>query len=638
MTISNQSYCFSGIVTLYFFFLVFLVLHAFASPCGHDQRDALLEFKHEFLVNKSNSSPLLSSWNKSSDCCSWEGVTCYAKSGKVISLDLSYTRLSNSSEKQYLTLKDCDLYGKIPSSLGNFSHLKKLDLSENDLMEINIPISFANLIKLSTFDISYHQFTGEFPLSLLNLTSSLTGLDVGDNLFKSTFSSDMSGFHNLEFFHIGGNSFSGPFPTSLFMFSLLRRVDLGRNQFKGPIVFKNVSSSPKFWVLTLDQNKFDGPIPKSLSKFENLVELDLSHNNFSGSFPKSSDFDYLTPETLCLSNNNLEGEIPSWFGGVLTLLVSHNSFSSFGKLDYGYLDGDIQTMDFSSNSFQGPLPHCLCKLNPLTPLNLGLSNNNFSGSIPRCLRNTITVLRGLNLQNNNLTGILPDVFVNATELVLVDVSNNRLEGKLPESLINCISLLLLNVKNNKIKDKFPSRMGYLPSLNVLILGSNDFYGPLYHHPHMSIGFQSLKIIDISHNHFNGTLPPFYFANWSEMTTLKEDRLDYMEYSYLYRISMEMVNKGFQRQNCSAFMDNPKLFGLEDICGKTDHVPSLTPKESEDFSEPKEQVISWKAAVIAYVPVLHHALAILVLQLYQPSNKKSFVSRCFLLNHGFKFCP
>ncbi|KAF2610732.1 hypothetical protein F2Q70_00013101 [Brassica cretica] len=403
-------------------------------------------------------------------------------------------------------------------------------------------------------------------------------------------------------------------------------------------------------------------------------------------------------------------------------MLSHNSFSRFGKsLEVSDVT-HIQTLDLSSNSFQGPLPHWICKLRP--SMFLDLSNNIFNGSIHQCLRNTIVPLRALNLQNNNLTGILhQDLFVNATNLELVDVSANKLEGKLPESLINCISLKFLNVRSNKIKDKFPSWLSSLPSLNVLILRSNEFYGPLYH-PHVSIGFQSLKVIDISHNHFNGTLPPFYFSKWHGMTTLREEHqsytvyMGYPAYGGFYRSSMEMVNKGvdtkfqrirkdfkaidfsenefggkipssigflkelrllnlsgntltgnipqslanlpnleeldlsrnqlsgqipselgslsflsimnfshnnlegpiprstqFQGQNCSAFMYNSNLYGLEDICGKT-HVPNPTPQESEDLSKPKEQVISWISAGIAYGPGDE------VLTWQQQKNKKS----------------
>ena len=56
------------------------------------------------------------------------------------------------------------------------------------------------------------------------------------------------------------------------------------------------------------------------------------------------------------------------------------------------------------------------------------------------------------------------------------------------------------------------------------------------------------------------------------------------------------------------MDNPKLYGLEDICGKT-HFPNPTPRESEDLSEPEEQVISWIAAAIAYGPGVFCGLVI-----------------------------
>ncbi|CDY34054.1 hypothetical protein HID58_056594 [Brassica napus] len=659
--ISSHSYWFSSVVTLYFFFLVFLVLHTLASPvhhyCCHDQRDALLEFKHEFRVNESNSGPYLSSWNNNRDCCVWEGVTCDAKSGKVISLYLYDIPLNKSLKPnsslfklqhlRSLTLIACYLYGEIPSSVGNLTQLEFLYLDSNNFKRY-IPASFANFTKLSLLDLSNNQFTGEFPLVLLNLTTSLSSLDISSNLFKSKLWPDMSRFRSLEYFGVGGNSFFGPFPTSLFMIPSLTRADLWGNNFKGPVEFKNISSSSKLQILYLDHNNFTGPIPKSISIFPYLYRLDLSDNNLIGPIPRSL-CKLVNLDSLDLSHNNFIEPIPifiskkisGWLWHVPTLILSHNSFNRFEKpLEVSDLSYSV-TLDLSSNVFRGPLPHWICKLRPSTLLDL--SNNSFSGSIPQCFRNTVAGLTSLNLKKNNFSGILPSkIFVNATNLASLDISYNQLEGKLPESLFDC---------------------------------------PI------------LRVIDISHNHFNGTLPPFYFSNWLEMIMLAEEfqgHSMYMGYDLFddpFRYSMEIVNKGvdtlfelirtdfgaidfsgnnfsgkipksigllkglrllnlssnrfsnhipqslanltnleeldlsrnqlsgpiprstqFQRQNCSSFMDNPKLYGLEDICGKT-HFPNPTPQESEDLSEPEEQVISWIAAAIAYGPGVFCGLVI-----------------------------
>lgn len=224
------------------------------------------------------------------------------------------------------------------------------------------------------------------------------------------------------------NSFFGSFPTSLFKLPLLMKVFLGRNQFTGPIDFGNVSSSSKL-VLYLDHNKFDGPVPDSIYKF---LDLDFSYN----------------------------------------------SFSSFGKSSQVFDETHLAQLDLSSNSFQGPLPQWICKLRSLSFLDL--SNNRFNGSIPQCLRNLIVSLEQFLVSNNNFSGTLPDMFVNATSLKVVDFSRNQLDGKLPKSLINCNLLQLVNVQGNVINDKFPFWLGSLPSLNVLILRSNQFYGPVYH--------------------------------------------------------------------------------------------------------------------------------------------------------------
>ncbi|RID55804.1 hypothetical protein BRARA_G03045 [Brassica rapa] len=392
--------------------------------------------------------------------------------------------------------------------------------------------------------------------------------------------------------------------------------------------------------------------------------------------------------------------------------VSHNSFESF---EHSSKETMITSLDLSSNSFQGPFPHRICK--PHWDLYfLDLSNNLFNGSIPRCLRNSAVFIEVLMLSNNSFSGVIPDVFANATKLLSLDVSHNQLEGKFPKSLINCKTLQLVNVESNRIKDNFPSWLGSMPSLHVLILRSNEFYGPLYHR-HMSIGFQSLRVIDVSHNELTGTLPPHYFSNWNETTTSAEG-YGYMKNSLndstIYRNSMEMVNKGvetrfegiredfsaidfsgnrfygkipesigflkelhllnlsnnaftsdipqslanltnletldlssnklsgqipqdlgklsflsymnfshnllqgpvprgtqFQRQKCSSFMDNPGLYGLEEICVEP-HIPNPASQANEELSESEEPMFNWVAALsaaIAYGPGVFFGLVI-----------------------------
>ncbi|KAL9841808.1 putative leucine-rich repeat-containing, plant-type, leucine-rich repeat domain superfamily [Arabidopsis thaliana] len=593
MMIPSQSYSFNGIVviTLYFISLFSFFLHTLASPtvhrCRHDQRDALLEFKHEFPGADMNFGRFdnMRSWNKSSDCCSWESVTCDAKYGQVISLYLLGANLNNTLKPnsglfklqylQNLTLSGCNHSGEIPFTLGTLSHLTYLDLSFNKLVG-QVPSTIGNLTKLRYLSLSINHLSGKSSVSFANLTK-LIQLDITENDFEPELIPDMSRFHNLEEFW-GGNFF-GPFPTSLFTIPSLRwafYLSLADNNFDGPIP-ESISKFLNLKILDLRNNSFSGPFPTFLFKIPSLQWVTLARNNFKGpidfgnTWPSSSslislyladnNFDGQIPEsisqflklgTLDISNNKLQGNVPGCLLRLSSLQLSHNSFSGFGKSSQVLDQAQMQVLRLESNSFQGPFPHWICQFRSLEFLDL--SNNSFSGSIPLCLRNITYSLEVLNLRNNNFSGILPDVFLNATRLYTLDVSRNRLEGKLPKTLINCTSMGLLNVEGNKFKETFPSWLGSMPYLYILILRANQFYGPLYH-LHESTWFQHLKVIDVSHNDFTGSFPAFYFSNWLQMTTLNlEIDVVYYEYSIIwddygyhnfrpYTSSMEIVHKG-----------------------------------------------------------------------------------------------
>ncbi|WZZ59196.1 hypothetical protein YC2023_059303 [Brassica napus] len=198
MMLSSKSDCISGTKTFYFTFLASLFLHTLASPtlhyCRHDQRDALIEFKNEFPVNKSNPNPYDVSWNKSSDCCSWEGVMCNVKTGKVKSLNLSYVPLHNSLKPNSSLFKLQHL--QIPSSLGSLSRLTKLNLLNNNLVG-QVPASRGNLAQLRYLDLSQNKLSSNIPSSFANLTK-LYLFYIHDNYFESISLAKLESLYHLD--------------------------------------------------------------------------------------------------------------------------------------------------------------------------------------------------------------------------------------------------------------------------------------------------------------------------------------------------------------------------------------------------------------------------------------------------------
>ncbi|OAO96849.1 hypothetical protein AXX17_AT4G15870 [Arabidopsis thaliana] len=481
---------------------------------------------------------------------------------------LEIGNISSQSKLQLLHLGRNNFNGPIPSSLGSLSYLTHLDLSDNE-------------------------FTSEPPDSMGNLnrlTDSLTWIDLRDNKFRGILPSSMSSLSKLEYIFIGGNSFSGTIPSSLFMLPSLVLLDLGGNHFTGPLEIGNISSQSNLQHLNIGRNNFNPGIV-DLSIFSPL--LSLGHLDLSGinlkisstvSLPSSiytfilsscniSEFPkFLRNQTMLsyldISANQIEGQVPEWLWSLPELRyvnISHNSFNGFeGPADVIQERGELHMLDISSNTFQDPfpllpvdsmiflfssnnrfsgeIPRTICELDNLVML--VLSNNNFSGSIPRCFENlTLSVLH---LRNNSLSGIFPEEAI-SHRLQSFDVGHNLFSGELPKSLINCSALEFLNVEDNRINDTFPSWLRLLPNLQMLVLRSNEFHGPISS-PRDSVSFPKLRIFDISENHFNGVLSSDYFDGWTTMLSVV---VDFVVEVYIlgrsYPKSVDLTNKGLKME-------------------------------------------------------------------------------------------
>uniref|UniRef100_M1ADK3 Uncharacterized protein n=2 Tax=Solanum tuberosum TaxID=4113 RepID=M1ADK3_SOLTU len=227
------------------------------------------------------------------------------------------------------------------------------------------------------------------------------------------------------------------------------------------------------------------------------------------------------------------------------LNLSHNSLT--GHLPQ-FRYHNLRYLDLKFNSLQGPLPSSICNMGSL--ILLDLSRNNFSDSVPHCL-GSMASLKVLDLRRNNFTGSLPPLCAHSTTLSTIVINGNRFEGHVPVSLLNCNGLQVLDVGNNAINDTFPAWFGTLQELQVLILKSNKFHGPISI-CQTKFCFSKLRIFDLSHNDFSGSLPANVFGNFKAMIKLDgEDtgNIKYME-SMLnsllvtsYEDSVSLVIKG-----------------------------------------------------------------------------------------------
>ncbi|CAB78430.1 putative disease resistance protein [Arabidopsis thaliana] len=448
-------------------------------------------------------------WRNKTDCCSWNRVSCDPKTGKVVELDLMSSCLngplrSNSSlfrlqHLQSLELSSNNISGILPDSIGNLKYLRSLSFRTCHLFG-KIPSSLGSLSYLTHLDLSYNDFTSEGPdsggnlnrltdlqLVLLNL-SSVTWIDLGSNQLKGRGIVDFSIFLHLK----------SLCSLDLSYLNTRSMVDLS--------FFSHLMSLDE-----LDLSGINLKISSTLSFPSATGTLILASCNIV-EFPK-----FLENQTslfyLDISANHIEGQVPEWLWRLPTLSfvnIAQNSFS--GELPM--LPNSIYSFIASDNQFSGEIPRTVCELVSLNTL--VLSNNKFSGSIPRCFENfkTISILH---LRNNSLSGVFPKEIISET-LTSLDVGHNWLSGQLPKSLIKCTDLEFLNVEDNRINDKFPFWLRSLSNLQILVLRSNEFYGPIFSLED-SLSFPKLRIFDISENHFTGVLPSDYFAGWSAMSSV-----------------------------------------------------------------------------------------------------------------------
>ncbi|KAI3748949.1 hypothetical protein L6452_12411 [Arctium lappa] len=473
----------------------------------------------------------------------------------LISLDISDSDVSSSqlvalhnlTSLHSLHLSGNQLTKAIPKSLGNFCNLREIDLSSNNFQTNSLTYLLESFFEckspsLESLFLQSSQLSGHLPVQLGQLIH-LVNLDLEDNSIDGIIPDSIRGLSMLEMLDLSFNSLNGSLPASLCQLSKLDQLDLSHNQLDGNLP-DCLSHLLKMNLLDLSDNQLSGSLPASLGQISELDRLDLSYNLLNGNLPDSL-CQLSKLDLLDLSNNQLNGSLPDCLGQLLKLDqldLSYNQLNGGLPHSLGQLS-KLNSLDLSNNQLNGSLPHSLGQLPKLETLDL--SSNLLTGDVTEAHFANLTGLKYLNGKGNNLIFRpqlanwippfqLQSLYLNSwglgpqfpmwlqsqRELRDLDISNTNILAPLPHLFWRSFpNLTYLDMSQNHIQGTL---FGVPPTVDTLILSSNNFTGPL---PDLSNG-SNLKALDLSYNSFVGSLHSLcpYDRNWIVLLSLGNNHL------------------------------------------------------------------------------------------------------------------
>ncbi|XP_050271245.1 receptor-like protein kinase 7 isoform X1 [Quercus robur] len=425
---------------------------------------------------------------------------------EVINLELSCNNMTgeipveigNLVNLWQLDLSNNSFTGKLPVGLRNLSKLERFDVTMNYIEgDVSVLRFLSNLVSLELFA---NKFSGQLPAEFGEFKK-LVNLTLNKNNFTGPLPQNLGSWAKVEKISVSYNFFTGPIPPDMCKQGTIKGLYMHHNNLTGeiPANFVNCSTLLEFRI---DNNLLSGTVPAGIWGLPNLLIFDISFNSVEG--PITSDIKHAKSlVALRAENNRLSGELPAEISEATSLVsIRLNDNLLQGKLLIPI--SPITFFGISNNRLTGEIPYMICNVSFLKIFDV--SNNSLSGKIPQCLGNFSNHLWVLNLQMNDFHGPIPDTFAKCHSLELLVFNDNHLGGLLPKSLLNCTNLAVIDLGNNMINDIFPYWLEALPNLEVLALKSNKVRGPIGNHNNSGMFFSKLRILDLGNNKINDFFP------------------------------------------------------------------------------------------------------------------------------------
>ncbi|KAM3263809.1 receptor-like protein 33 [Capsicum annuum] len=364
-------------------------------------------------------------------------------------------------------------------------------------------------------DLSWSCITGT-----INANSSLTKLGHLQRLNLA--------FNYLDYFPLGNNIGEHSSLTHLNLshlgFNVGEMIPPGLLK----VVYKLISLdiSNNYYTLQVSKTNFRSLV-QNLTNYLQVLLFDSGHvqfelpKNFSSSFRK-----------LSLQDTGMFGDISDsqlfHLPNLQVLRLGWNPLiiGTLPNFNWSF-SGSILELDFSQTGIFGKVPDSIGNLHSLWSYNILIW---FHGEIP---------------------SFLP------TRLQYLGLYGNQFGGQVPRSLANCTRLKALDLGT------FPIWLEKLPNLQVMILKSNLFHGPIGG-LESKFPFPELRIFDLSFNGFTGTLPSNLFKSFSGLMDWEEEKTGIPRESnisptdYLYRVSLVIKGNEFDMRMITSIMTSIDL--------------------------------------------------------------------------------